>query len=97
MLLAHKDGSRHRMSIDSDHRTECNTYRGDHVHDGIELFQSLEERRNPIDEINRIGAADCGCRALNGRTDDAHFRDGFLYGFSGCIYGRDIWGVELVG
>ena len=92
MLLARKDESRHRMRIDEARRWRDN-YRGNLACDGIELLQCLEERRNPIHETNWIGAA--GGR----RSDNVHPRFGFLCGFklSGCLYSRDVWGIELVG
>ena len=99
MLLARKDESKHRMSNEEARRWR-DTCRGDLVCDGIELLQCLEERRNPIDETSWIGAADDGRRGLDaGRSDDIHVRLGFLCGFklSGCLYSRDVWGIELVG
>ena len=99
MLLAWKDESRHRMSIDEARRWR-DTYRGDLVCDGIELLQCLEKRRNPIHGTNRFGAADGGRHALDaGRSDNVHLRVGFLCGFklSGCLYSRDVWSFELVG
>jgi len=80
-------------------RAERDYYRGDLVHDVIERLQCIEER-SPIDEMNRIiGVADCGSRALDGRGNSAHPRFCFLCSrkFSGCIYSRDVCGIELVG
>ena len=62
-------------------------YCGDLVHNAIELLQCPEERRNPINKSNRIiGAVDCGRHTLDGRSNNAHLRDGFLCGFNflGC-------------
>ena len=75
-------------------------YRGNLIHDTIELLQCLDERGNPIDENNRvICAAESGRHALDGRSNSTHLRARFLCGFkfSGCIYRRDVWGIELVG
>ena len=99
MLLARKDEPRRRICINEARRWR-DTYRGDLVCDGIELLQCLEKRRNPIHETHRIGAADGGCRALDAvPSDNIHLRVGFLCGFklSGCLYSRDVWGIELVG
>ena len=98
MLLACKDESRHWMGIGEALRWR-DTYGGDLVHNGIELLQCLEERRNPIHETNRIGADDGGRCALDaGRSDNVHLRVGILCGFklSGCLYSRVVWGIELV-
>ena len=85
------------MSIDRARRAYRDSYRGDLVRDGIELPQYFQERRNPIDESDWIGAADGGRRALDGPSNNAHFRYGFPCGFSGCIHGRDVWSIESVG
>ena len=95
MLLARKDESRNWMSINEARRWR-DTYRGNLVCDGIELLQCLEERRNPIHETNRIGAADGGRCALDaGRSDNVHLRAGVFCGFkfSGCLYSRDVCGI----
>ena len=87
------------MSTDEARRWQ-DTYGGDLVCDSIKLLQCLEERRNPIHETNRIGAADGGRHALDtGRSDNVHIRVCFLCGFKllGRLYSRDVWGIELVG
>ena len=64
----------------------------------MELLQCLEQRGNPIDKSNRvICAAERGRYALDWRSNSPHLRVSFLCGFSGCIYGRDVWGTEVVG